>query len=284
MVHVSQAAEKRTRDRELVRDIEVQAAARVSRTVPKPSNEDVSASSFIEEQRRKKAEIDRLRNFDVEQLKSMNSPLPSPGKMKRQPMVRPKVGQVSPTMYRAPPMAPATGAPKVPSPAPSPGLDLASLTMAKNKNQGSAAPPPPAPPSSSAPPRLDLASLTMAKPRDQGSAAPPPPSPSSSSAPPRLDLASLTMAKKNQGNAGAVKKPVKRVVRQRVQIADDYDDDDDDDDDLMRSAPGMSIADAMKQQRKSGGGSSGNKPSSGGGGKGADARAKQWGIDMSKFT
>ena len=130
-----------------MRDIEVQAAARVSRTVPKPSNEDVSASSFIEEQRRKKAEIDRLRNFDVEQLKSMNSPLPSPGKMKRQPMVRPKVGQVSPTMYRAPPMAPATGAPKVPSPAPSPGLDLASLTMAKNKNQGSAAPPPPAPPS-----------------------------------------------------------------------------------------------------------------------------------------
>jgi hypothetical protein len=44
----------------------------------------------------------------------------------------------------------------------------------------------------------------------------------------------------------------------------------------------MSIADAMKQQRKSGGGSSGNKPSSGGGD--ADARAKQWGIDMSKFT
>ena len=121
----------------------------------------------------------------------------------------------------------------------------------------------------------------MAKPRDQGTA---PPSPSSSTAPPRLDLASLTMAKKNQGNAGAVKKPVKRVVRQRVQIADHYDDDDDDDDDLMRSAPGMSIADAMKQQRKSGGGSSGNKPSSGGGGKDADTRAKQWGIDISKFT
>ena len=251
-MNVEQAADKRTRDRELVRDIGVEAAAQISRTVPKPSDEDVSASSFIAEQRRKKAEIDRLRKFDVDQLKSMNSPLPSPGKMNRQPMVKPKIGQVSPTMYRAPPMAPAAFAPKPPSPAPSPGLDLASLTMAKNKNQGSSSPPPPSPPSSSAPPRLDLASLTMAKPR-------------------------------NQGNAGAVKKPpAKRVVRQRVQLADDYDDDDDDDDDLMRASPGMSIADAMKQQRKSGGGSSVSRPS-GGGAKDADARAKQWGIDMSKF-
>ncbi len=192
--------------------------------MPKPSNEDVSAASFIAEQRRKKEEIDRLRKFDVEQLKSMNSPLPSPGKMKRQPSVKPKIGQVSPTMYRAPPLAPATTTPRPPAPAPAQGLDLASLTMAKNKNQGSVAPPPPSPPSSSAPPRLDLASLTMAK------KTPPPPSPPSSSAPPRLDLASLTMAK-NTPNAGAVKKPVKRVVRQRVQVAEDYDDDDDDDDD-----------------------------------------------------
>ena len=283
-LHVKQAADERTRDRERVRDIEIQTAARISRTVPKPSNEDVSASSFIAEQRRKKEEIDRLRKFDAEQLKSLNSPLPSRGKMKRQPAVKPKIGQVSPTMYRAPPIAPATTTPRPPAPAPSPGLDLASLTMAKNKNQGSAAPPPPSPPSSSAPPRLDLASLTMAKPRNEGSAAPPPPSPSSSSAPPRLDLASLTMAKKNQGSAGAVKKPAKRVVRQQVQISDDYDDDDDDDDNLMSSAPGMSIADAMRQQRKSGG-SGGSKPS-GVGGKdlNADARAKQWGIDMSKFT
>ena len=278
--NVLQAADTRTLDRELVRDTEGQAAARISRTVPQASDEDVPSSSFIAEQRRKKEEIDRMRRFDEEQLKSMNSPLPSPGRMKRQPMVKPKVGQVSPTMYRAPPMEPAARAPRSPSPAPAPGLDLASLTMAKSKQGSGAVPPPPAPPNSSSPPRLDLASLTMAKPRDQGSVAPPP-SPASSSSPPRLDLASLTMAKKSQ-NTGAVKRPVKRVVRQRVPIADDYDDDDEDDDNLMSAAPGMSIAEAMKQQR---GGSSGNK-SSGGGGKNlnADDRAKQWGIDMSKFT
>jgi len=250
----SQAADARTRERERVRDIEILAAARVSRTVPKPSNEDVSASAFIAEQRRKKEEIDRLRKFDVEQLKSMNSPLPSPGKMKRQPAVKPRIGQVSPTMFRAPPFAPTTTTPKPPAPAPTQGLDLASLTMAKNKNQRSVASPPPSPPSSSAPPRLDIASLTMAK---------------------------------NTQNAGATKTPVKRVVRQRVQIDDD--DDDDDDDDLMSAAPGMSIADAMKQQRKSGAGGSGNAgKSSGGDGGGknisSDERAKQWGIDMSKFT
>lgn len=225
-----------------MRDIEVQAAARVSRTVPKPSNEDVSASSFIAEQRMKKDEIDRLRKFDVEQLKAMNSPLPAPGKMKRQPSVKPKIGQVSPTMYRAPPVAPST-TPKPPAPAPTPGLDLASLTMAKS------------------------------------SVAPPPPSPPTSSAPPRLDLASLTMAKGTQ-KTGTAKKPVKRVVRQQIQLPD-YDDDEDDDDDLMSAAPGMSIADAMKQQRKSGGSDTASKPSNGGD---ADARAKAWGIDMSKFT
>jgi len=251
---LKQAADARTRERERVRDIEILAAARVSRTVPKPSNEDVSASAFIAEQRRKKEEIDRLRKFDVEQLKSMNSPLPSPGKMKRQPAVKPRIGQVSPTMFRAPPFAPTTTTPKPPAPAPTQGLDLASLTMAKNKNQRSVASPPPSPPSSSAPPRLDIASLTMAK---------------------------------NTQNAGATKTPVKRVVRQRVQIDDD--DDDDDDDDLMSAAPGMSIADAMKQQRKSGAGGSGNAgKSSGGDGGGknisSDERAKQWGIDMSKFT
>lgn len=253
-----------------MRDIETLAAARVSRTVPRPSNEDVSASSFIAEQRRKKEEIDRLRKFDAEQLKSMNSPLPSPGKMKRQPSVIGKIGQVSPTMYRAPPVVPATKSPKPPSA----GLDLASLTMAKNKNQGDVAPPPPPSPLSS----------------------------SVGSAPVDLSLASLTMAKNKQDtdsppkNAGVVKKPAKRVVRQQVPITTsvDYDDDDDgdyddddDDDDLMRSGtPGMSIADALKQQRKSDSGNMGTASSGGGSGKNlsADAKAKQWGIDMSKFS
>ena len=50
---------------------------------------------------------------------------------------------------------------------------------------------------------------------------------------------------------------------------------------MMRSgAPGLTVADALKQQRKEGGGSSksgGKKDLS------ADDKAKQWGIDMSKF-
>ncbi len=274
-----------------MRDIEIVTAAKVSRTVPKPSNEDVSASSFIAEQRRKKEEIDRLRKFDTDQLKAMNSPLPSPGKMKRQPAVTPKmVGQVSPTMYRAPPIAPATTAtPKSPAPSPTPGLDLASLTMAKNKSQSNDVQPPPPP---SPPPRLDLASLTMAKTSNQANVATPPPSPS---APVDLSLASLTMAKNKKDstssppsrNAPAVKKPAKRVVRQQVPIKSYDDDDEEDDDDLMRSgAPGMSIADALKQQRKSGNGGDTGKASRGNGGKNlnADAKAKQWGIDMSKFS
>lgn len=58
------------------------------------------------------------------------------------------------------------------------------------------------------------------------------------------------------------------------------DNDDDDDDDLMRSgAPGLTVADALKQQRKGKGGStSGEKKD-----ESADEKAKKWGIDMRKF-
>jgi len=244
---LKEAAEAKLRDRELVRDIETQSAARVSRTVPQPSKEDVSVSSFVWEQQRKKEEIDRLRKLDEQSLRALNSPLPSPSKA--------PVGIPPPaTMYRAPP---------APAPAPArsssaPDLSLASLTMAKKRE--SSAPPP----------------------------SPPPPAPASSSQ--RLNLFEMTRLKKESDSPSAAsstasnrKKPVKRAVRQQVPLSSQYgDDDDDDDDDLMRSgAPGLTVADALKQQRKNGGGSKspgGKKDVS------ADQKAKQWGIDMSKFS
>jgi len=64
-------------------------------------------------------------------------------------------------------------------------------------------------------------------------------------------------------------------------ILGDEDDEDDDGDDMMRSgAPGLTVADALKQQRKGKGGSApvGKEDAS------ADEKAKKWGIDMSKFN
>mmetsp|Transcript_30275 Transcript_30275/g.63229 ORF Transcript_30275/g.63229 Transcript_30275/m.63229 type:complete len:109 (+) Transcript_30275:432-758(+) len=87
------------------------------------------------------------------------------------------------------------------------------------------------------------------------------------------------------GTGGNKKKPAKRAVRQQLPLSTgpilgDEDDEDDDDDDMMRSgAPGLTVADALKQQRKDKGGSAptGKEDTS------ADEKAKKWGIDMSKF-
>lgn len=254
---ILQAAEARLRDRERVRDIEALSAARVSRTVPRKSNEDVSVSAFVLEQRKKKEEIDRLRKLDQQSLKSLNSPLPSPGK--------PPVG-ISPSPYRAldnlqpRPSSPAPA--PVPSPASSsPDLSLSSLTMAKKSESNVPTPanPPPSPPAPSQ--RLNLFEMTKLKEGDDSSSARP-------------------AVKKNP--------PAKRVVRQQVPLSTrssfgDDDDEDDDEEDLMRSgAPGLTVADALKQQRKKKGGGGGG---SGPGGKNlsAEEKAKAWGIDMSKF-
>lgn len=221
-----------------MRDIEEYTAARISRTVPRPSKEDVSVSSFVQEQRKKKEAIDRLRQLDKKSLQSLNSPLPTPGKAP---------ARIPPPVLQRAPAPPAVRTS-------SPDISLASLTMGK-KSEGSEMPSTPAsspPPSPSQP--LNLFDMTKLK-QDSDS--------SSSTARP-----------------AAKKTPAKRVVRQQVPLSTRDDDDDDDDDNLMRSgAPGLTVADALKQQRKSGGGS-------GSGGKkniSADDKAKQWGIDMSKF-
>ncbi|KAL9185333.1 hypothetical protein ACHAXT_003110 [Thalassiosira profunda] len=252
---LKEAADQRLRDREKARDIEEYTAARLSRTVPRKSKEDASVSAFVREQQKKKQEIDRMRKLDEESLRQLNSPLPSPGKMKRAVGVQPKIQRavgVQPQIPTPPPRIPPPPAP-VPAPAQtsSPDISLASLTMAKGK-EDSGAP----------------------------STAPPAPAPTQP-----LNLFEMTKLKESDApsNPAPKKKPAKRVVRQQVPIsAIDDDDDEEDDEDLMRSgAPGLTVADALKQQRKSGGGDS-----SAGGKKNldADAKAKQWGIDMSKFS
>ncbi|KAL3790631.1 hypothetical protein ACHAW5_004198 [Stephanodiscus triporus] len=209
--------DKILRDRERVLDIETISAARVSRTVPKRGKEDVSKSSFVREQQKKKEEIDRLRNLDMQSLKSLNSPIPSP------------------TIYRAPPSV-------VAKPVPAPVR-----AQAQPIPSGS----PPVSPAQS----LNLFEMTKLK----------------------EDSASSQVS--STARPGAKNEPpAKRVVRQQV-IRDI---DDDDDETLIRSgAPGLTVADALKKQRKNGGGGSAA------GGKtnlSAEDKAKQWGIDMSRFN
>ena len=193
----------------------------MSRTVPKRGKEDVSKSSFVREQQRKKDEIDRLRNLDMQSLKSLNSPIPSP------------------TKYRAPP---AVVAKPVPAPV---------RAQAQPISSGS----PPQSPAQT----LNLFEMTKLR---EGSASS------------QVSSTARTVANNEP--------PAKRVVRQQV-IRDVNDDDDDDDDEtLIRSgAPGLTVADALKKQRKNGGGGSAA------GGKtnlSAEDKAKQWGIDMSRFS
>ena len=239
---------------EPVRDNAGVSVAQATRAVPQNSTQAVSASSFVKEQQARKAEIDRLRKLDEQSLKSLNSPLPAPGRMNRQVGLKPQIPQRS-----VPPPTPAPRPKTVrpSSPASSPDLSLASLTMAKKKedNPATAMPvPPPAPAQS-----LNLFEMTKLK-KDE------PPSTVASKRPP------------------AQKQQRKRVVRQQLPLSsrEIIGDDDIDDDDLIRSsAPGLTVADALKAQRKRGG-----ESSTGGAKKdlSADDKAKQWGIDMSKFS
>ena len=114
----------------------------------------------------------------------------------------------------------------------------------------------------------------------------PRPAPARSSISPEVSLSSLTLKKSAQSkaspNAPAVKRPVKTSVRQQLPISKQFDDDNDDDgDNLMKQGgAGLTVADALKQRKKD---VKGDKAP---GGKKLDAsdRAKQWGIDMSKFN
>eukprot|EP00956_Cyclotella_meneghiniana_P013299 scaffold19153_cov52-Cyclotella_meneghiniana.AAC.1 len=241
----TKAEQRKLKDRELARDIIDESAARVSHTVKPTAKGDASVSAFVMEQRRKKEEIDKLAEIQQQRLKMLNSPLTPP---KKQP-----VRMTVPVPPPAPRPAPATSSSSTPE------LSLSSLTMKKDA-QSSPNPPATAPPAaSSSSPALSLSSLTMKK------------------------NTQTTNIQDNSASA-ARKRPLKKTVRQQLPISSQFDDDDEEDDDnlMNKGGAGLTVADALKQQQKDGGG--GSKKSSGGGKKiDANDRAKQWGIDMSKF-
>ena len=174
-------------------------AARVSRPVPRRLKDEITESPFVREQRLKKEEIDRLRQVDMQSLKSLNSPIPSLSKVP------------PPPTYRAPPM-----------PAPIQEAQAQAIPVSSS-----------------------------------------PPSPAQQQQP--------------------LNTPVKRIVRQQAIIRDAEDDDDDDDDETFSrsSAPGLTVADALKNRRRDGDGGS---TESGKTTLSAEDKAKQWGIDMSRFN
>lgn len=170
-------------------------------------------SAFVQEQRKKKEELDKLAEVQRQQLKMLNSPL-SPAVPRPPPAVaKPPITKSTPTS--------------------SPDLSLSSLTMKK---------------SSQSPPSKE------------------------STSPRTIPASNL---------ASAARTAVKRPVRQQLPITrQDDDDDEEDDENLMKKGgAGLTVADALKQ-RKDGGG---DKSSGGKKALNADDRAKQWGIDMSKF-
>jgi hypothetical protein len=173
-------------------------AARVSRPIPRRVKDEITESPFVREQRLKKEEIDRLRQVDMQSLKSLNSPIPSLSKVPPPP---------SPATYRAPPM-------------PAPIREAKVQTI----------------PVSSSPPS------------------------------PAQQQPLIT--------------PAKRIVRQQA-IIRDADDDDDDETFSRSSAPGLTVADALKNRRRDGDGGS---TESGKTTLSAEDKAKQWGIDMSRFN
>jgi hypothetical protein len=77
------------------------------------------------------------------------------------------------------------------------------------------------------------------------------------------------------------KRPIKKPVRQQLPITRHYENEDEDDDNLMRKGgSGLTVADALNQQKEDGGS---DKSSVRTKALNADDRAKQWGIDMSRF-
>jgi hypothetical protein len=188
--------------KEAVPNVEtILSAARVSRPVPRRVKDEISESPFVREQRLKKEEIDRLRQVDMQSLKSLNSPIPTLSKVPPPP----------PATYRAPLM-------------PAPIREAQTPLIPVNSS-----------------------------------------SPSPAQQQPPLNT------------------PAKRIVRQQAIIRDADDDDDDDDDETFSrsSAPGLTVADALKNRRRDGDGGS---TESGKTTLSAEDKAKQWGIDMSRFN
>eukprot|EP00804_Cyclotella_cryptica_P002429 CCRYP_004120-RB/>CCRYP_004120-RB protein AED:0.01 eAED:0.01 QI:1685/1/1/1/0.5/0.33/3/1371/273 len=218
-----EAQEEKLRDRELTRDIIDESVAKVSRTVVKPSAGDVSASAFVQEQRKKKEELDRLAEVQRQRLKMLNSPL--------------STQHNAPTRSSTPRPLPSVKTPPVrPTPKVSPSsrdMTLSSLTMKKNTQ----------------------------------------PSQSKDTITPKPSMSDSAMS--------PAKRPLKKPVRQQLPITRQYDNDDEDDDNLMKGGgSGLTVADALNQQRNDGGG---DKSSESKKALNAEDRAKQWGIDMSRF-
>lgn len=65
-------------DREEAWKVVDKSAARIKGTDPSPEVPDVGLSSFLHQQEEEKADIDAKREAQLEQLKALNSPLPSP--------------------------------------------------------------------------------------------------------------------------------------------------------------------------------------------------------------
>ncbi|KAL3776649.1 hypothetical protein HJC23_001895 [Cyclotella cryptica] len=220
---LKEAQEEKLRDRELTRDIIDESVAKVSRTVVKPSAGDVSASAFVQEQRKKKEELDRLAEVQRQRLKMLNSPL--------------STQHNAPTRSSTPRPLPSVKTPPVrPTPKVSPSsrdMTLSSLTMKKNTQ----------------------------------------PSQVKDTITPKPSMSDSAMS--------PAKRPLKKPVRQQLPITRQYDNDDEDDDNLMKGGgPGLTVADALNQQRNDGGG---DKSSESKKALNAEDRAKQWGIDMSRF-
>lgn len=226
----------------------------------KPSfNTIQTEEDFLEEQARKKREIDRKREEQMERLRALNSPLPSPapGHRPPPPVFRPQV-EVRPKMTAAGPSSsqggrgsntPTTG------PGNSQSIPISSAASASGPSVA-----------------------RVEKPKSQPSlwgafnfggkispSAPPSntPAPSSSSPSPPSSKPAPAQANGTSPTVRAAAKP--GPIRMKLPLGDDAEDGVD-----VRANKRMSIADAMKRTS----GSSSNQAE----------RSKKWGIDMSKFA
>lgn len=219
--------------------------------------------SFIKEQARKKAALDKLMKSQKDRLASLNSPLPKMGES--QPTVIPKYSSPTRPMSSTENVT-ATGSKSI-SPATTldSRLSLNELTKKKKKQPS--------------PDTYATTSVTAT-------------SKKTSNDPPQLSLSQMTMLKRDQpskrttttinSKSSSGSKKNKGPIRQRVLLDED---DDDDDDFFVYSRSGsnknLSIKDIMAQKEKNDNSESSTKST-----KTIDAKEKSrmWGIDIDKFN
>jgi len=216
-------------------------------------------SSFVQEQARKRAATDRIKEEHAARVKSMNSPIIPSSFSPRTPIV--------------PRDPPKIVVPPPPSPSP-PRLTLAQLTMNKKVVAADVKP-------------VAATTTTTTKPPTSKSDSVASPSLLPSS-PPRLSLAQLTMGKKKKISDEGLREnkedndndsdgtPKRPKVRQRVPTADD-------EDDFYEFASGgsnknLSIKDIMAKQKQDGKSKGGDDMDT------MKKKARNYGIDMDKFT